>query len=296
MKKLLTYLLRATAIYIVVVLAFSCQKDDAYEQFVDQTAEVSFSTSIDEVTRAWEGENVDKLYVEVYLESTLVERAEFEAVNGVIENFSLSLLKGQRYTAVFWAQDKDCTVYDNADLKAIGINYSNCTDFDSNCTDFDSNCTDFDSNCTNFDKVRAMDAFTAHCSFTVDNRTLNEGVSVQLRRPFALIFVGTNASNVNKTTTSSITVSNVATTFNAATGTGSGVESNSTASFINFTPDRSLVPGTSQTMVAMAYVLPVKNAISDITIRTTTDSNTVQNTISGVKLEANKKYNILSSN
>jgi hypothetical protein len=262
------------------VLAFSCQKDDAYEQFVDQTAEVSFSTSIDEVTRAWEGENVDKLYVEVYLESTLVQRAEFEAVNGVIENFSLSLLKGQRYTAVFWAQDKDCTVYDNTDLKAIGINYSNYTDFDSNCTDFD--------------KVRAMDAFTAHCSFTVDNRTLNEGVSVQLRRPFALIFVGTNASNVNNTTTSSITVSNVATTFNAATG--SGVESNSIASFINFTPDDSLVPGTSQKMVAMAYVLPVKDVTSDITISTTTDSNTVQNTIRGVKLEANKKYNILSSN
>ncbi|MBQ2423328.1 MAG: hypothetical protein II262_00875, partial [Alistipes sp.] len=212
MKKLLTYLLRATAIYIVVVLAFSCQKDDAYEQFVDQTAEVSFSTSIDEVTRAWEGENVDKLYVEVYLESTLVERAEFEAVNGVIENFSLSLLKGQNYTAVFWAQDKDCTVYNNTNLKAIGINYSNCTEL-------------------NFDKVRAMDAFTAHCSFTVNNETLNKGVRVQLRRPFALIFVGTNASNVNKTTTSSITVSNVATTFNAATGTGSGVESNSTASF-----------------------------------------------------------------
>lgn len=275
MKKLLTYLLRATAIYIVVVLAFSCQKDDAYEQFVDQTAEVSFSTSIDEVTRAWEGENVDKLYVEVYLESTFVERAEFEAVNGVIENFSLSLLKGQRYTAVFWAQDKDCTVYDNANLKAIGINYSDGT---------------------NFDKVRAMDAFTAHCSFTVDNRTLNEGVSVQLRRPFALIFVGTNASNVNNTTTSSITVSNVATTFNAATGTGSGVESNSTASFINFTPDGSLVPGTSQKMVAMAYVLPVNNETSDITISTTTDSNTVENTIRGVKLEANKKYNILSSN
>lgn len=281
MKKLLTYLLRATAIYIVVVLAFSCQKDDAYEQFVDQTAEVSFSTSIDEVTRAWEGENVDKLYVEVYLESTFVERAEFEAVNGVIENFSLSLLKGQRYTAVFWAQDKDCTVYNNADLKAIGIDYSKGTDFDSNCT--------------NFDEVRAMDAFTAHCSFTVDNRTLNEGVSVHLRRPFALIFVGTNASNVNKTTTSSITVSNVATTFNAATGLGV-VENNSTASFINFTPDRSLVPGTSQKMVAMAYVLPVKNETSDITISTTTDSNTVQNTISGVKLEANKKYNILSSN
>lgn len=276
MKKLLTYLLRATAIYIVVVLAFSCQKDDAYEQFVDQTAEVSFSTSIDEVTRAWEGENVDKLYVEVYLESTLVERAEFEAVNGVIENFSLSLLKGQNYTAVFWAQDKDCTVYDNTDdLKAIGINYSNCTDFDT---------------------VRAMDAFTAHCSFTVDNRTLNEGVSVHLRRPFALIFVGTNASNVNKTTTSSITVSNVATTFNAATGTGSGVESNSTASFINFTPDGSPVPGTSQKMVAMAYVLPVSNVTSDITISTTTDSNTIENTIRGVKLEANKKYNILSSN
>jgi hypothetical protein len=272
-KKLLTYLLRATAIYIVVVLAFSCQKDDAYEQFVDQTAEVSFSTSIDEVTRAWEGENVDKLYVEVYLESTLVQRAEFEAVNGVIEHFSLSLLKGQRYTAVFWAQDKDCTVYDNTDLKAIGINYSKGTDFD---------------------KVRAMDAFTAHCSFTVYNRTLNDGVSVQLRRPFALIFVGTNASNVNKTTTSSITVSNVATTFNAATG--NGVENNSIASFINLTPDDSVVPGTSQKMVAMAYVLPVKNKTSDITISTTTDSNTVQNTIRGVKLEANKKYNILSSN
>jgi hypothetical protein len=140
-----------------------------------------------------------------------------------------------------------------------------------------------------------MDAFTAHCSFTVDNRTLNDGVSVQLRRPFALIFVGTNASNVNNTTTSSITVSNVATTFNAATGLGV-VGNNSTASFINFTPDGSLVPGTSQKMVAMAYVLPVKNETSDITISTTTDSNTVQNTISGVKLEANKKYNILSSN
>ena len=102
--------------------------------------------------------------------------------------------------------------------------------------------------------------------------------------------------SVSHTTTSSITVSNVATTFNAATGTGSCVESNSTASFINFTPDGSLVPGTSQTMVAMAYVLPVNNVTSDIKISTTTDSNTVQNTISGVKLEANKKYNILSSN
>ena len=138
--------------------------------------------------------------------------------------------------------------------------------------------------------------FTAHCEFTVNNETLNKGVRMQLRRPFALIFVGTNASNVNNTTTSSITVSNVATTFNAATGLGVENNKNNSIASFNFTPDGSPVPGTSQKMVAMAYVLPVNNETSDITISTTTDSNTVQNTISGVKLEANKKYNILSSN
>lgn len=277
MKIWLTYTLRTAVTFIMaVLLATSCSQDNFDEPIAEsETAIVSFNSTIEyqTETRAWDASNVDKLYFELYLDDKIIERLEFDVVDGNVDNFQIELLKNMTYTAVFWAQKEGCSAYNFTNLNNISINYDSTT-------------------CSDFAKVGEKDAFHAACTFTVNTTTINEGVDVRLTRPFALVTVGVNPSNFSSGTTSSITLNKVATSFNAVTGTAS----NGDVKTLNFAPDgTTTVPGKSQTMLAMAYILPLKNSATDITIRKTVGSQTEEKTLTINKLEANKRYNILSA-
>ena len=268
MKNWLLNTLRTAVILLsATLLITSCQQSDFDEPLLDgETVMVSFNSSIDNqaLTRAWDGMNVDKLYFELYVDQSRIERKEFDVTDGNIVNFKIELLKNMTYTAVFWAQKSDCKVYNKEKLNDIRIDYSKIS--------------------SDFSAISNCDAFHAAFPFTVDQKTIENGVDVKLTRPFALIIAGVNDFTSGAT---SITVSKVATKFNALNYNASG-EAPKT---FNFTTDGTTVPGKSHKMIGMAYVLPLKDTVTTVTVKTPSK----ESSITLEKLEANKKYNILSA-
>ena len=268
MKNWLLNTLRTAAILLsATLLITSCQQSDFDEPLLDgETVMVSFNSSIDNqaLTRAWDGTNVDKLYFELYVDQSRIERKEFDVTDGNIVNFKIELLKNMTYTAVFWAQNSNCEVYSKDNLSNISIDYSKIS--------------------SDFSAISNCDAFHAACTFTVNQETIKNGVDVKLTRPFALIIAGVNDIASGAT---SITVSNVATKFNAFNYEASEGERKT----FNFTPDGTTVPGKSHKMIGMAYVLPLKDTVTTVTVKT----QSKESSITLEKLEANKKYNILSA-
>jgi hypothetical protein len=272
MKNWLLNTLRTAVILLsATLLITSCQQSDFDEPLLDgETVMVSFNSSIDNqaLTRAWDGKNVDKLYFELYVDQSRIERKEFDVTDGNIVNFKIELLKNMTYTAVFWAQKSSCEAYikDNDNLSEISIDYSKIS--------------------SDFSAISNCDAFHAACTFTVNQETIQNGVDVKLTRPFALIVAGVN--DIASGAATSITVSNVATKFNAFSYEASEGERKT----FNFTPDGTiLVPGNSHKMIGMAYVLPLKDTATTVTVKTPSK----ESSINLEKLEANKKYNILSA-
>lgn len=182
-------------------------------------AQVTFAVDLDGGmnTRAAADEfNADKLVYALYdAEGTLV--AEIPgAVDGMVAktdafgadmtaNVSLTLVKGQTYTVVFWAQNSACKSYTLA-AEANGFN------------------VDVDYTGANNDETR--DAFFASETFTVEG---NAEVGVILKRPFAQINLGVTeedwnaavASGIN-ITESKVSIKNAATSINLLDGTVSG--------------------------------------------------------------------------
>ncbi|MBR0335674.1 MAG: hypothetical protein IIX34_02295, partial [Alistipes sp.] len=223
MKNWLLNTLRTAVILLsATLLITSCQQSDFDEPLLDgETVMVSFNSSIDNqaLTRAWDGTNVDKLYFELYVDQSRIERKEFNVTDGNIVNFKIELLKNMTYTAVFWAQKSDCEVYNKEKLNDIRIDYSKIS--------------------SDFSTISNCDAFHAAFPFTVDQATIENGVDVKLTRPFALIIAGVNDFTSGAT---SISVSDVATKFNAFNYEASEGESKT----FNFTPNGTTnVPGKS---------------------------------------------------
>ena len=280
MRNWLKYTLStAVAMLAASLLATSCEKVES-PLFEEELVEVTFNPTIDqEATRAGEANHINVLYIEVYLNGskvgTLIDKV---VTGGVIESFSMNLIKGQHYDFIFWAQDKDCGAYSFGNpksLRTITVNYPNPN------TDTNTPTSPAD--------VSNRDVFYKHIYFTVNSS--NNVMDVDLCRPFAYVVAGTNVENFSEGVTTKMTFANIATTFDAFNGT----TSNPTEVSINFTPSRS----SSNTynghiLYGAAYVLPTNNQTT-ITIESTKDSNTKTTTISLDKLEANKRYNILGN-
>ena len=263
--------------YIVVALAMvtaqACSNSDLGDVVADNnTVNVSFSTIFDTnaVTRVAGGDSVDKLFVELYSNGVKVgERKGFTVSNHTIEDFTLPLVSGESYTAVFWAQDTDCQAYNIDDLSNITIDYAE-------------NIT--------LANIDSFDAFSGRISFTVTPQTLNQ--SVTLTRPFALLIAG--SSNYNSAVanqSASLTINKVATAYNAISGTISG----SAAQTFNYNIDGSAVPNKSGfTMVGAAYILPVTNTRVTVGVSTTA-TNTKSVTAFIDNIDPNNRYNILGT-
>ena len=272
------YILGLALVLIVSALAVtSCTKGVYDEPIMDgETVEVSFNTAFDnsEATRAWDGTNVDKLYVELYLNGAKVgERLEYSVSNGRVERFSISLLKNQTYIAVFWAQNSQCDAYTiGDDLSDISVDYTQSVGLE-----------------TTADR----DAFFDSIEFTVDNRTQQYGVDVSLTRPFAMVVAGTAVSNLQDGATTALKLSHVATKFDAKEGVATG---NAPLEIRGFSPSSAVtVPGKSEAMLAIAYVLPVANQAVEVTIDAQVGQMTKQTKLTIAKLEADKQYNIIGN-
>ena len=210
MKKTLFSLLSATAL----LWSTSCS-EEAIAPSVGEEAAVQFKVELADggvASRAIsDGTKVNKIYYEVYSTTTndagaivvaeepLTNHDKVDDFNQVY-NLSLSLVKGQTYKIVFWAQyeDGDNKAYDATDLTKITV---------------------LEAATKANDETR--DAFTACYEFTVNGAKSH---SITLTRPFAQVNFGT--ADWNEATqaglnldgkNSKIVVSNAATKYNALT-------------------------------------------------------------------------------
>ena len=126
MKKFYYSLFTAATLLLSVT---SCSQEEDFAQSSNDVTTFSISLNDEVGSRAigdvGEGNLVDKLYYEVFMEGTSVKK-------GSVDEFTLDLplLNGETYDIVFWAQNNACTIYgvdDQDGMKTISVNYNNVT-------------------------------------------------------------------------------------------------------------------------------------------------------------------------
>ena len=186
---------------IGMMLATSCSNGEFDEQFNNEIP-VTFSLGLENAmsTRAIsDGSGVDKLIYAVFdKRGNRVAQSDDSAEFPFEE--TISLVKGEQYTAVFWAQNESCDAYTiSEDYKTITVNYDGAL---------------------NNDETR--DAF-----FKSETFTAREGVSLNviLKRPFAQVNMGVTQANWQNAaydgfeiTKSSVEIKQAATTLNLVDG------------------------------------------------------------------------------
>ena len=196
-----------------MLFATSCSNDELDVVQSGNEAQVTFSLAAEGgiATRAIsDGTGAKKMVYAVYnasgelietiantdVNGQIVDNSAFD--NGLTENVTITLAKGQQYTVAFWAQNPNCTAYTTTDLKNVTIDYAGL----------------------NNDETR--DAFFKAETFTV---TGNTEIDVVLKRPFAQINVGVYQTDWDAAKASGIeiekskvTIENAATSINLLTG------------------------------------------------------------------------------
>lgn len=202
-----------------MLLATSCSNDELDVVQSGNEAQVTFSLAAEGgiATRAIsDGTGAKKLVYAVYndngeliktianadVNGQIVDNSAFD--NGLTENVTITLAKGQQYTVAFWAQDPKCTAYTTTDLENVEVDYAGL----------------------NNDETR--DAFFKAETFTV---TGNTEINVVLKRPFAQINVGVTKEDWDAAVASGIeiekskvTIEKAATSINLLTGEVEGEE------------------------------------------------------------------------
>lgn len=202
-----------------MLFATSCSNDELDAVQSGNEAQVTFSLAAEGgiATRAIsDGTGAKKLVYAVYnangeliktiantdVNGQIVDNSAFD--NGLTENVTITLAKGQQYTVAFWAQNPNCTAYTTTDLKNVTIDYAGL----------------------NNDETR--DAFFKAETFTV---TGNTEIDVVLKRPFAQINVGVYQTDWDAAVASEIeiekskvTIEKAATSINLLTGEVEGEE------------------------------------------------------------------------
>ena len=187
-----------------MMLTTSCSNDETFEQLSNE-AQVTFSLGLENAmsTRAIsDGTGIDQLTYAIFDKAGNIVYSSEKATNFPF-NMNVTLLKGETYTAVFWAQDQECEAYSvSKDFKTITVDYEGL----------------------NNDEKR--DAFFRSETFTVEEDATLE---IVLKRPFAQLNVGVseaewdNAGELGYTIAkSAVVIKNAATTLNLMDGTVSG--------------------------------------------------------------------------
>lgn len=179
----------------LLCLALACGKETLPEVQPEDPVEVSFAvgTADDAATRAssvevGKGKSIDKLIYAVYdSQGNLLEKfgaAEADRENGIgvgqsvvekgdDDSFSLklTLVRGQEYKVVFWAQSSESDAFDTEDLRHVRVRYGDAVSGWAENND---------------------DSRDAFCKAEIFTATESGTRSVTLRRPFAQINLGMN--------------------------------------------------------------------------------------------------------
>ncbi|MBR6757131.1 MAG: leucine-rich repeat domain-containing protein, partial [Bacteroidaceae bacterium] len=201
--------------------------------------------------------------------------------SGTVSNFTgsatinLKLSSGNSYSAIFWAANENAPYTVNFTDKTMTVNYTNAVSND-----------------------ETRDAFYKYQEFTVEG---NQTVSVELKRPFAQLNIGTNdfdeATDASYAPTqSAVTVKEIANTLNLCDGTVSG-EQDVTFGYDTIPAATEPFPVADYRYLAMNYVLVGKDKeVFDIVYMYRDNNNLEQtNAVGSVPMQRNYRTNIYGS-
>lgn len=273
----------------VAMLATTSCKDDFAESFVGEEATVEFSISTPEIgTRAYsDGTTATVLQYAVYEANDAETPTE---VTGELTNFdgnetiSLTLKTGKDYKVVFWAAAPDAPYEVDFAEKTMTVNYTGAKSND-----------------------ESRDAFYAVATV---NTSATQPHSVELKRPFAQLNIGTNdyaeAAAANyEPKYSKVVVKQLKNQLNLLTGAVEGTAADITFGY-SVIPNKQddyveankeNFPVTGYEYLAMNYLLvPADQEVVDVTFYHNTDgtSDIAENTktVGSVPLKRNYRTNI----
>ena len=254
----------------LMLFVTSCQKEVGGDN-----ATVSFNIGTPKIaTRAFsDGTTATVLQYAVY-DAEGNELTDFTVTDGVIHGSTVvnfNLVTGNTYSVIFWAAAENAPYAIDFEQKTMTIDYENAS------------CND-----------ERRDAFYAYHTFTV---TGAQTETIELKRPFAQINIGTNDYAAAKAagyepTKSSVKVNSVFTTFNFVDGTVSG-DTTVTYDYADIVKDSFPVVGYEY--LAMNYVLvAAEKTVVDVEFaHTAVDASTAKTrTVGSVPVQRNYRTNI----
>lgn len=282
MKRLIGFV----ALAVAFASAWSCQKGEAEPEVMETVVSVQIPGESDSRTVSM-AEKTDIVYFEVWDESfqnKLFPYPGSEANHAEVKEcraeIILQLVKDQTFNLIFWAQNEKCGAYSWENLKNIKVDYAKFT----------------------ADQKDVYDAFYA----VMDNMVADgESKIVRLYRPFAQINFGASGLSTSigdiELSGNSVTVSEVASTFNTVSGMGADPVSNVTfTTESDFVEDRTIEVGAkTYDWVAMNYLLVASGESSkpsaDVTVSAdfVTNFGAVHHYVTNVPIERNYRTNIV---
>lgn len=288
-----------------MMLTTSCSNDETFDQFdqLGNEAQVTFSLGLENAmnTRAIsDGSGINQLAYAIFdRNGKIVSSAKGEEATTFPFNVDVTLIKGETYTAVFWAQSQLCNAYTvSDDFKTVKVNYYDLIDGKKH-------------DHLNNDETR--DAFFRSETFTVEE---NATLEIVLKRPFAQLNVGVSEEEWNSAVklgytiaNSAVVIKNAATTLNLMDGSVSDEEEVTFTA--NTIPSEKLLvdincDGTSEkyTYLSMSYFLAdsgndgaAKTTLEDLKFTfTSADGNTssvLERGLQSVPVQRNHRTNII---
>ena len=258
-----------------MMFATSCENELDPGTNVGENAQVTFSVSTPEIaSRAYsDGQTATVLQYAVYdaagneLTDLTVTDAEIHGSTTV----NLQLTTGNTYSVIFWAAAENAPYTVDFGAKTMTVDYSNAVSND-----------------------ETRDAFYKYHTFTV---TGTQTETIELKRPFAQLNIGTadyaaSTSAGYTPTKSAVTVKNIYSTLNLATGAVDGSDE-ATFNFADIKKDETF-PVAGYEYMAMNYLLvPTDKEVVDIEFTYTDANNDAKTrTVGSVPVQRNYRTNI----
>ena len=266
MKKILFGMMAAAA-----MLATSCVKE--HQTVAEGDATVTFAVGTPEIaTRAYsDGTTATELQYAVYDAdgNYLADLTGTKGIN-ISTTVELKLTTGNTYSVAFWADSQAAPYTVDFTTKSVSVDYAGVKSNDEN-----------------------LDAFYAWYTFTV---TGAQTETIELKRPFAQLNVGTADLDASESagyvpTISTVTVSNVYSTLNFATGAVDGATDMTFAE--NAIPAGEVFPVAGYEYLAMNYLLVAADkALVEVEFTYSDGSNAKTRTVGSVPVQRNYRTNI----
>ena len=282
--------------FAAIMLATSCKPDQGDETQNGGKTQVTLTagleSDINNKRDISDGSLINELHFAIFdKNNVLVEQIHNEeAVFPFVTDNSLII--GEQYTVVFWAQNKECEAFTVAeDMKSVTVNYNNVLNND--------------------DK---FDAFFKSVTFTV---TDNTNINIVLKRPFAQLNVGITDEEWDKAVAQGITIEKSTVEVKEAASIlnlidGSVSEPKNVVFEANYLPQEALVVDVNQDgeneaykYLSMCYFLPydenggaAKTLLTDLdyTFTATNGSQIVlSNGLENAPVQRNHRTNIISA-